>query len=101
MQMPQSIITWLHVNYSANTQALIFTVDWPRHGDAFHSFQAPQRDERRHNAASSLNNFEPSSKQLWKTLVLTHDSPRGEIRESSYRLRARTPPHPTPEESAN
>lgn len=55
---------WLHANYSENAAALIFTDDWARHGDAFHSFQSLECVKKEHKAPPSLNNFELASKQV-------------------------------------
>lgn len=56
----------------------------------FNLLRAMKGDTKRRLLSITLN----SPQNNFEMLVLTHDSPRGEICESSYRLRARTSPPP-------
>lgn len=71
--------------FSQMTELVMVTLFTP-----FSLFSAMKGDTKRRLLSITLN----SPQNNIEMLVLTHDSPRGEICESSYRLRTRTSPHP-------
>lgn len=79
------IIANLHRHlFSRMTERVMATLFTP------FSLSSAMKGDTKHRLRSITLN---SPQNNFETLVLTHDSPRGEISESSYRLRARSSPH--------